>query len=91
MPKDDEKQKIEADTTLEMPVVPDPVLPKEDKADAKPETVPPTKEECEQAVANSRRALATLGIFPRTRQALDLEKGRSLPPPVDWPDADQSC
>lgn len=65
MPKEDERRNIAAEVTLEMPVLQDPVPIKRDDPEAeeaKPDSVPPTKEECEQAVKNSRRSLATLDI-----------------------------
>ena len=69
MPKKDERRNIAAEVTLEMPVLPDPVPIKRDDPEAeeaKPDSVPPTQEECDQAVENSKRSLATLGITPPT-------------------------
>lgn len=65
MPKDDEEKKITAEITLEMPVLEDPVLTDQDNPEGTKDgsfPVPPTQEECAQAVENSKRGLAALGI-----------------------------
>ena len=77
MPKNDEESKIAAEVTLEMPVLPDPVPPDQDDPEAKeakPVPVPSTQEECDQAVENSKRGLAALGIrLPTTAPRIKTE------------------